>query len=138
MTGPSTGVSSYARLSALGRRTCSTFWFTASVDDARAESQPAAIGTHESAVELAHKAKLFEGLRVLVIEDTASDQKVAKAMLRRLSADPQFTDNGLLGLEALKNSSFDVVFMDCQLPVVDGCEATRQLRAFEKAASRRP
>ncbi len=71
----------------------------------------------------------FAGVRVLVAEDNPINQRVVRGLLGKLGCTVCITDNGALALEALEAQSFDVVFMDCQMPVLDGFEATRALRA---------
>jgi CheY-like chemotaxis protein len=68
-------------------------------------------------------------VRVLVAEDNPINQRVVRGLLGKLGCTVCVTDNGALALEALEAQSFDVVFMDCQMPVLDGFEATRALRA---------
>jgi two-component system, sensor histidine kinase and response regulator len=73
-------------------------------------------------------AALRAGVRVLVADDNAVNQKVATHLLRKLGADAHSVANGIEALEALRTRDFDVVLMDCQMPEMDGYETTRQLR----------
>ena len=70
----------------------------------------------------------LEGLRVLVVEDNPVNQEVVCAMLTALGCQARLADNGLTALGALERENFDVVLMDCQMPVMDGFEAVRRLR----------
>jgi signal transduction histidine kinase/CheY-like chemotaxis protein len=66
--------------------------------------------------------------RILVAEDNATNQRVAKVMLERLGYTPVIVENGALAVEAARNATFDVIFMDIHMPVMDGIEATLQIR----------
>lgn len=70
-------------------------------------------------------------LDVLLVEDNQVNQMVASGMLRKLGHEVTIRENGQQALEYLQHESCDVVLMDCQMPVMDGFEATRQLRAME-------
>ena len=74
------------------------------------------------------------GLRVLVAEDNAVNQRVVLRLLERLGAQAEVAENGADALDALhraagRSEPFDVVLMDVQMPVLDGHQATRRLRA---------
>ena len=71
------------------------------------------------------------GLKVLLAEDNHINRKVALAILRRLGCESLAVDTGQAAIEALSAQDFDVVLMDCQMPVMDGYLATRKIRAGE-------
>jgi CheY-like chemotaxis protein len=76
-------------------------------------------------------------LRVLVAEDNGVNQKVALAMLRHLGYRADLASDGLEAVEAVRRVPYDVVFMDLQMPQLDGVDATRQIIA-EHQPGRRP
>jgi signal transduction histidine kinase/CheY-like chemotaxis protein len=76
-------------------------------------------------------------LRVLIAEDNVVNQKVALTILTKLGHRSEVVDNGLEALHALDRECFDLVLMDCQMPELDGFEATRALRAKEEGTGER-
>ncbi|MEX5505594.1 response regulator [Pseudomonas putida] len=74
--------------------------------------------------------------RVLVAEDNSISTKVIRGMLGKLNLEPDTACNGEEALQAMKNQRYDLVLMDCEMPVLDGFSATQQLRAWETANQR--
>jgi CheY-like chemotaxis protein len=70
--------------------------------------------------------------RFLVVEDNLVNQQIMSATLMRLGAEVDLADNGELGLEAMKVKDYDLIFMDGQMPVMDGYECTLKLREYEE------
>ncbi len=85
-------------------------------------------------VDAATPARLGQRLRVLLAEDNPINQRVARGLLEQLGHQVVLVDDGRQALEQLARTSFDVVLMDCHMPVMDGFEATRALRAREGTA----
>ena len=74
------------------------------------------------------------GQRVLLVEDNPVNQELAGEMLRSLGMKVELAENGEQALAAITRQSYSLVLMDCQMPVLDGFEATRRLRAYERNA----
>ncbi len=74
-------------------------------------------------------------LTVLLVEDNKVNQKVATRMLERAGHDVTVADNGKIGLELATDAPFDVILMDCQMPVMDGFEASTRIRDTERNAN---
>lgn len=76
--------------------------------------------------------------RVLLVEDNSTNQVIAKMMLRALGCDVDICSNGQLALEQLSKAAYQIVFMDCEMPVLDGYAATAAIRARTDAKQRIP
>jgi two-component system sensor histidine kinase/response regulator len=73
--------------------------------------------------------------KVLIAEDNLINQKVASILVKKLGYSVQIVSNGKLALEALQLDAYDLVLMDCQMPEMDGFEATKAIRAGSLAAA---
>ena len=70
----------------------------------------------------------LEGKTILLVEDNKVNQVVASTMLKKLGVEYQIAENGLVAIEMLSDTAFDLILMDCQMPEMDGYEATTAIR----------
>ncbi|MGF1736320.1 ATP-binding protein [Photobacterium satsumensis] len=73
-------------------------------------------------------ATLIDNLTVLVVEDLKTNQMIINLMLGKFGITPAIADNGQKAIEILEQQEFDIVLMDCRMPVLDGYTTTKRLR----------
>ena len=110
----------------------SRFWFTVRVGINIEQKLSAAID--ETTVLLEEKMTSIRGARILLVEDNEINQEVASEMLTEIGLRVELAENGLVALEKLGRSAYDLVLMDMQMPVMDGVTATRAIRENPKWA----
>ncbi len=73
-------------------------------------------------------------LKILVAEDNPMNQKVVRFLLEKLKCQVEIAEGGQQAVDAARKGKYDIIFLDCQMPEVDGYEAVRRIRAEEKGS----
>jgi CheY-like chemotaxis protein len=118
----------------------STFWFTVrlhNIDPADGvRATETADDTHGPGVagpdnDSGGLISVAPGLRALLVEDNVVNQFVASSVLGQCKCEVTLANDGREAVAAYRDGKFDVILMDCQMPVMDGFEATREIRKWE-------
>ncbi len=91
-------------------------------------------GTEPEIISYGGVARSIQEVHILVAEDNSVNQLVAKGILRSLGCQFSFVENGQRAVDAYKEkyNEYDLIFMDCEMPVLDGFQATQLIRQFEE------
>lgn len=106
----------------------SSFWFTVLLDMA---SEDDTNKDENSELQEVH----LKDLNILVAEDNAINQRVARFVIEKLGHKVDIAENGEIAVEKYIDGNYDILFMDIQMPILDGMDATRKIREYEKEHS---
>ena len=105
----------------------STFTLTFEAPAARKRINP-----EREDAELPQTQQSQQPIRILLVDDNATNRQVAKLFLARLQCEIVEAENGVEALQRLTEHAFDVVLLDVHMPIMDGCEAIRRIRASDQ------
>ncbi len=109
----------------------SLFWFTMSLKPEYRKN------TEQGRLSFEEGAK-FNGVKILLAEDNPINREYATEIMKKFDCEVVSAADGLQALKALESQSFDIIFMDCAMPVMDGYEASRRICELKRAGTLPP
>ena len=77
-------------------------------------------------------------LKILLVEDSQVNRMIALALMQKLDYTVDVAVDGIKAVEAVRQTSYDIILMDCEMPGLNGCEATHKIREYELATQAKP
>ncbi|MGB7444456.1 MAG: ATP-binding protein, partial [Coleofasciculaceae cyanobacterium] len=114
----------------------STFWFIVPFGLARLPRVSPQLFDSNSSVSTSSSVS-SQNIKILIVEDNSDNRDLLLFMLEDLGNQVDWVEDGQQALDRLAQKQYDIVFMDCQMPVMDGYEATRRLRQREAEGQQR-
>jgi signal transduction histidine kinase/ActR/RegA family two-component response regulator len=108
------------------------FYFTITLKESKEPVTKTETSVSTAKSEKEHSAKVQKEINVLVAEDNPINQKLIQVVLQKLGLNVVLVENGQKALEARMSEDFDLIFMDVQMPVMGGVEATHKILEYEK------
>ncbi len=110
----------------------STFWFTARLQRGRGAVTVSSGSTRHNVEQLLRSRS--DSRKILLVEDNPVNQEVAIGLLRSVGFGVDLAENGQEAVDCVQRNRYDLILMDMQMPVMDGLQATRLIRAMPDAA----
>ncbi len=96
------------------------------------------INNSTNGIEPVKSDNLSKNCSILIVEDNVVNQVVATGLFKKFGYEVKVANNGLEAVEKVKEGTFDLVFMDCQMPEMDGFESTKKIRELENESNNIP